>query len=122
MSEPVARPYNLEERTELFAKEVRAFVKRLPLTLANREDLRQLVRASGSVGANYIEANEGLSRKDFVVRVRISRKEAKEAAYWLRLVDVGSDTSVDAERWRLENEGRELVCILTSIIQKTRVD
>jgi four helix bundle protein len=89
MNEPAPRPYDLEQRTELFAREVRVLVKKPPLTLANREDIRQLVRASGSVGANYIEANEALSRKDFVVRLRISRKEAKEAAYWLRLVDSG---------------------------------
>jgi four helix bundle protein len=119
MSEPVGRPYNLEERTELFAKEVRAFVKRLPYTLANREDGRQLIRSSGSVGANYIEANEALSRKDFLVRVKISRKEAKESAYWLRLVDVGVNPTVDAERWRLEREAGELMRILSAIINKS---
>lgn len=118
MSEPIARPYDLEERTELFAKEVRAFIKRLPYTLVNREDGRQLIRSSGSVGANYIEANEALSRKDFLVRVKISRKEAKESAYWLRLVDVGVDPTVDAERWRLEREAGELMRILSAIINK----
>ena len=70
--------YDLEERTHLFAKHVRAFVKRLPRLDANVIDGRQLIRASGSVGANYIEANESLSRKDFVMRIKISRKESKE--------------------------------------------
>ncbi len=63
--------YDLEERTFQFAKNVRKWVKKLPVTIANIEDSKQLVRASGSVGANYIEANESLSDKDFVFRVKI---------------------------------------------------
>lgn len=122
MSEVTARPFDLEARSELFAREVRALVKRCPFTLANREDLRQLVKSSGSVAANYIEANEALSRKDFVMRARISRKEAKESAYWLRLIDTGADPATDRERRGLNRRARELVCILTTIIQKTRVD
>jgi hypothetical protein len=78
------RPYDLEDRTLAFARRCRAFVRRLPRTVANAEDAKQLVRASGSVGANYIEANEALSKKDFRMRVKI-RKEAKEARYWTRL-------------------------------------
>ncbi len=68
---PGRRRYDLEERTYLFAKRVRAFVKKLPRTVCNIEDVRQLVRASGSVGANYIEANEALGKKDF--RLKRSR-------------------------------------------------
>jgi four helix bundle protein len=75
------RPYDLEERTFQFAKSVRLFIKTLPRSIANVEDARQLLKASGSVGANYIEANEALSKKDFLVRIKISRKEAKESAY-----------------------------------------
>ena len=78
--------YDLEERTFQFAKAVRLFVKQLPKTIANIEDSRQLIRSSGSVGANYIEANESLGKKDFLMRMRIARKEAKESAYWLRLI------------------------------------
>ena len=80
------RHYDLEDRTLEFAGRVREFVKRLNRTLANTEDAKQLIRASGSVGANYIEANEALSKKDFVMRAKICRKEAKETAYWLRLL------------------------------------
>jgi len=72
------KQYDLEDRTLRFAKRVRAFVKKLPKTISNLEDARQIVRASGSIGANYIEANEALSKKDFVLRVKICRKEAKE--------------------------------------------
>ena len=82
-SKPV---YDLEERTFQFAKDVRLFVKTLPKTIANIEDGKQLIKASGSVGANYIEANESLGKKDFSMRIKISRKESKESAYWLRLI------------------------------------
>ena len=77
------KQYDLEDRTYAFAKGVRAFVRRLPRSIANTEDSKQVVRSSGSVGANYIEANEALRKKDFVMRIKICRKEAKESAYWL---------------------------------------
>ena len=70
--------YDLEERTYQFAKDVRLFVKTLPKTVANIEDGKQVIKASGSVGANYIEANESLSKKDFKMRIKICRKEANE--------------------------------------------
>ncbi|MCX6258883.1 MAG: four helix bundle protein, partial [Bacteroidia bacterium] len=72
-SKPV---YDLEERTFHFAKRVRLYIKKLPNNISNIEDSKQIVRASGSVGANYIEANESLSKKDFLMRVKICRKEA----------------------------------------------
>ena len=78
------QPRDLCERTFQFAKAVRHFVRKLPKTISNFEDVKQLVRSSGSVGANYIEAQEALSRKDFRYRVSVSRKEAKESIYWLR--------------------------------------
>jgi four helix bundle protein len=62
-----------------FVRNVRVLVKKLDKTLTNIEDGKQLVRSSGSVGENYIEANESLSKKDFMMRIKISRKEAKEA-------------------------------------------
>ncbi len=79
--------YDLRERTLRFAKRVRNYVKNLPRTISNIEDARQLIKASGSAGANYIEAEEALSRKDFVMRSKISRKESKESAYWLELTE-----------------------------------
>ena len=69
---PTDKIFDLEERTFQFAKEVRVFVKTLEKTIANFEDAKQIVRSSGSIGANYIEANESLSKKDFVFRVKIS--------------------------------------------------
>ena len=86
-----SKPYDLEDRTLAFAKRTRAFVKKIQKTIANIEDSKQLVRASGSVGANYIEANESLSKKDFIMRIKISRKESKESRYWLRLIDTNDE-------------------------------
>ena len=71
------RIYDLEERTFLFAKNIRLFIKQLPKSLLNIEDIKQVLKSSGSIGANYIEANEALSKKDFVMRIKISRKHAR---------------------------------------------
>src|SRR5438046_569179 len=103
------RQYDLEERTFQFARRVRAFVKRLPRTLCNIEDVRQLIKSSGSVGANYIEANEALSKKDFRLRTKISREESKESRYWLRLLDAGEAPDVEQERMDLVQESSELL-------------
>jgi four helix bundle protein len=115
-----SKPYDLEDRTLEFAKRVRKFVKLLPKTIANQEDGRQLIKASGSVGANYIEANESLGKKDFRMRVKISRKEAKESRYWLRLVDTENDKELEIERGYLIQESTELMNIFGSILQKSK--
>jgi four helix bundle protein len=114
-----SKKYDLEDRTLEFARRVRAFVKKLNKTIANIEDARQLVKASGSVGANYIEANEALSKKDFVMRSKICRKEAKESRYWLKLVDTGGSTELEQERKELEEEASELTHIFGSIVTKS---
>jgi four helix bundle protein len=113
------RRYDLEERTHVFAKRVRAFIKRLPRIDANVVDGRQLLRASGSVGANYIEANEALSRKDFICRIKICRKESKECRWWLRLLDTGGDTKLDATCAELVQESTELMSIFGAILRKS---
>jgi four helix bundle protein len=112
-----SKPRDLEDRTFLFAQFIRAFVKILPRTLGNTENVRQLVRASGSVAANWIEADEALSKKDFLMRVKICRKEAKESSLFLRLIEVGSAT-VD-RRDKLAAEARELTLIFSSIISQS---
>ena len=111
------KPYELEERTFLFARECRLFVKQLPRTVCNIEDGKQLVRSSGSVGANYIEANERLSKKDFQLRVKICRKESKESRYWLRLLDIQEDESLNGKRNKLIQEATELLKIFSSILR-----
>jgi four helix bundle protein len=115
-----SKQYDLEDRTFEFAISVRAFVKKLPKTIANIEDGRQVVKSSGSVGANYIEANEALSKKDFKMRIKICRKEAKESRFWLRLVDTEDDKELEEERKYLVQESTELMNIFGSILQKSQ--
>jgi four helix bundle protein len=112
-----SKRFDLEDRTFAFAKACRAFVKKLPKTVGNVEDARQLIRASGSVGANYIEANEALSKKDFILRIKICRKEAKESRYWLRLLEAAD--KIDSERDVLIQEAQELMNIFGAIIRKS---
>ena len=111
--------YDLEDKTLDFAKRIRVFVAKLKSTPANIEDIKQLIRSSGSVGANYIEANEALSKKDFAMRVKICRKEAKESRYWLKLVNTGEDKMLEQERKGLENEALELTHIFGAIVTKS---
>jgi four helix bundle protein len=102
-----------------FGKDVRLFIKDVPKTVANIEDIRQVVRASGSVGANYIEANEALSKKDFLMRAKISRKESKESIYWLRMINETNNLKNHKEAERLIQEGTELKKILSKIINNS---
>ncbi len=113
------KQYDLEDRTLKFARRVIAFINRLPRNMANLEIGRQLIKSSGSVGANYIEANEALSKKDFVVRIKICRKESKESRYWLKLVYVSEKKDED-ERESLIQESTELMKIFGSILEKSR--
>ena len=112
--------YDLEERTFQFAKAVRLFVKTLPKSIANIEDGKQLVKASGSVGANYREANESLSKKDFLMRIKISRKEAKESAYWLRLIYETNNLKNANDAQNLIQEANELKKIFSSMVTKSK--
>lgn len=111
------KPYDLEERTFQFAKASRVFVKELPRTIANIEDVKQLIRASGSIGANYIEANECIGKKDFMMKIKTCRREAKESDYWLRLLDCGNN--LEQQRMNLAGEALELMKIFGSIIRKS---
>ncbi len=115
-----SKPYDLEERTFHFAKDVREYIRKLPKTISNQEDIRQLVRSSGSVGANYIEANESLGKKDFQMRIKISRKEAKESSYWLRLLDNDNNKELKEKNSELLQESRELTAILGAILGKSK--
>jgi four helix bundle protein len=116
MNEDSKKPYDLEQRTFLFAKKSISYFKDLPRNIASIEISKQGVRSTGSVGANFIEANEALSRKDFVMRVKISRKEAKESIYWLRL----SESENEAEKEALITEATELMKIFGAIIEKSK--
>jgi four helix bundle protein len=116
--ESTKKIYDLEERTFVFAKNVRFFVKKLEKNIWNKEDIKQVVRSSGSIAANYIEAIEKLGDKDFLMKLRISKKEAKETILWLRLIEVKTDI-LEEERISLINEAKELQNILGAIYKKS---
>jgi len=114
------RTYDLEERTFQFARRVRLFIKKLPNTTANIEDGKQVIKAYGSVGANYIEANESLSKKDFVYRIKVCLKESKESAYFLRLIKETNSKKFEEEAGELFSEAVELKKIFSSIVEKSK--
>jgi four helix bundle protein len=114
-----SKRYDLEERTYEFARGVRAFIKLLNKTLANIEDAKQVIRSSGSVASNYIEANEALSKKDFVMRIKICRKEAKESRLFLRLIDTIGNEQAGVEQQALIQEAQELTNIFGAIVRKS---
>ena len=115
----ISKQYDLEDRTLSFATNVRLFVKTIRKTIANIEDGKQLIKSSGSVAANYIEANEALSKKDFLMRIKICRKEAKESRYWLRLIDTENEPTKNSKRENLVQESTELMKIFGAILQKS---
>lgn len=110
--------YDLEERCLSFAKQVNKFIKELPKNISNIENSRQLVRSAGSIGANYIEASESLGKKDFGMRIKISRKEAKESEYWLQLVEPVPEQ--EQKRINLTDEAVQLRKIFGAILEKLK--
>ena len=117
MSGANEKPFDFEVRPCELAQQVRQCVKRLPRTIGNIEDVRQLIRSSGSVGANYIEANESLGKRDFKLHLRIARKEAKESRYWLRLLETGTAPDVNQQRENLVQESGQLLRILSAMLR-----
>ncbi len=122
MSEiPNSKPkFDLEERTYQFAKDCAGYIQKLPKTIANIEYSKQLIRSSGSPAANYIEANEAETKKEFLYRIRTCRKEAKESCLWLRLSDTGGSQELETKRKNLTQEAVELRKILNSIFEKSK--
>jgi four helix bundle protein len=112
------KQYDLEERTLKFAKRINAYVNNLPKTISNIENGKQLVKAGGSVGANYIEANEAISKKDFILRIKICRKEDKESRFWLQLTEPAEEYKIEKEE--LIDEATQLMKIFGSILEKSK--
>lgn len=109
--------YDLEERTFIFARDCRRLIKSLTMDICNLEDGKQLVRSSGSVGSNYIEANEALSKKDFRYRIKVCRKESKESKYWIQLLESSNENIKDFST--LEKEADELIKIFSTILKNS---
>ncbi len=108
----------MEERTFQFAQRVLTFMNKLPQTVANQEIARELVRASGSVGANYIKANENPGKKDFQIHIKVSKKESKESKFWIRLCECVE--SEREEQWQLIQESTELIKKFSAILNKSK--
>ncbi len=113
--------YDLEDRTFKYSKVCRDFIKKIPKDITNIEYGKQFARSSGSVSANYIEANEAISKKDFYHRIKISRKEAKESRLWVRLCEIGSNSELLEVQKFIEDESIQLIKIFTAIINKEKV-
>jgi len=113
------RKYDLEDRTYNFAKNCRDLIYKLSRNIPNIENSKQLMRSSGSVAANYIEANEALSKKDFIMRIKICRKEAKESRLWLRLC-LTENAELDKTRTELTKEAEEITKIYGAILEKCK--
>jgi len=114
-----SKRYDLEDRSLKFAKSVIKFVKKLPQTIANKEIIKQVIRSSSSIGANYIEANESLSKKDFLMRIKICRKESKETIYWLKLLEIDGD-NCENESNALIEETTQFKRIFSAILEKSK--
>jgi four helix bundle protein len=106
--------YDLEERTARFAEAVIDLVKKLKVTPVNTRIIEQLVGSSGSIGANYSEATESESKKDFIHKVGIAKKEIKETRHWLRLL-ARSNNELKEELRLLWKESQELLLIFSKI-------
>lgn len=120
-SNTLQKRFDLEERCLRFAKNVRDFCSHLPLSLRDSSDVDQVRRASGSVGANYIEANESLGKADLRMRIRIARKEAKECRFWLELLSAQAQDPFQEECAKLIRESHEIELILGAILRKITV-
>lgn len=110
--------FDLEERTAKFAESCRDYFSALPKTQSNLEYSGQGIRSSGSTAANYIEANEALSKRDFYMRIKICKKEAKESRLWLRLSKPTPEKEADKDR--LMQEAAELTRIFSTIIKSNK--
>lgn len=115
--EQQSRKYDLEERTAMYALQVRDFALHLPKNKANDEYISQLIRSGSSPAANYIEANESIGMRDFDMKIKTCRREAKESALWLRLVITDGSEKQEEERKLLRQEARELVLIFSAILR-----
>jgi len=113
------KKFDLEERTAVFAENIIELVKSIKITPINSRIINQVVGSSGSIGANYCEASEGESKKDFVHKIGISKKEIKETKHWLRLL-AKTNLEKREEIRKLWQEAHELLLIFSKIIRSSR--
>lgn len=117
MNQSAKEQHQLVEHTVQFALAVRDFGKGLPMTVANVEDLKQLIRASGGVGANFISACESSNRNDYMVGIKASIRDCRGTFYWLRLIDTQSDYELEQRREQLKQASQEIAKVFSKLIQ-----
>jgi len=114
------KKYDLEERTAVFGENVIDLMKKIPKDLINQRLIPQLVASGGSLGANYCEANEAESKKDFQHKIGICKKETKETKHWLRLL-ARANPDFSEEFKKLWQEAQELLLIFSKILTTSRI-
>ena len=113
------RVFDLEERTARFGEAVIAFAKRMPFNPVNNRLIDQIVGAATSVGANYCEADDAVSKKEFIVNINRCRKESRETKFFLRMI-ASAEPSLKSDARPLWREARELNLIFSSIVRRAR--
>ncbi len=113
----VGKKYDLDERTALFGENVIRFAKKIPFNPVNKRLIEQLVGAATSIGANYCEADDGVSMKDFKNKIGTCRKEAKETKFFLRMIATAEE-QLRGEARELWKEAKELHLIFCAIYRK----
>jgi four helix bundle protein len=111
------RTYDLLERTAVFGEAVVRFGKKIPRSPANDRLISQFIGAGTSIGANYCEADDAVSKKDFRNKIGTCRKEAKECKFWLRMI-AAAEESLKPEARKLWQEAKELHLIFCAIFRK----
>ena len=114
---PAKPKYDLEERTACFGEAIIAFAKKLPANAVTNPIISQIVRSGTSVGANYCEADDAVSRKEFRLKIGTCKKEARETKYWLRMA-VAANPNTREEAKTLWREAKELHLIFAAILRK----
>ena len=112
------KSYDLEERTAKFGEEIIKFARRIPKDAATLSIITQVVKSGTSVGANYCEADDAESRKDFKHKLGIVKKEARETKHWLRMIAIAVPELAEDAR-KLWQEAKELHLIFNAIINST---
>jgi four helix bundle protein len=108
----------LEDRFHKYAKAVRNYCTKVKWDVINKEYIKQVIRSSGSVSANYTEASDDLGKADEKMKIKISRREAKETIKWIDLILTYENTELEVEKAKLIDEGEQIRKILSAIINK----
>ncbi|MFA6016744.1 MAG: four helix bundle protein [Patescibacteria group bacterium] len=111
--------YQLEGRVEKFSENIIDLIKKVRINITNKNIVSQLIRSATSIGANYFEANGSSSKKDFINKIAIAKKEAIETQYWLRMLNK-TDDYLEEEIIKLWDEAKQIGMILSKIISNVR--